>query len=220
MKKFYFLLLSLFITVGAMAQMTITQEGNTVTFTYDSAGTIPNNSGGDLDLGGTVPNLYAWIDTADVTGADPNYGVLGNWPGTPMTDIGNGVWQAVVDLGTLYQPGVMINQIRWIINGNGQQTSDMMGTDYGFTAFTIQALSVNDVNANAKKVVAVGSQLFVNQSGTYQVAVYNVNGKLVNQFTTNATAGSMISLNLTAKGIYFVQVKGENGAVQNIKVLR
>lgn len=221
MKKFYFLFLSLFLTVGAIAQMNVTTDGNIVTFTYDpSAGTLNNNSGGELDLGGTVPNMYSWIDTGNVTGGDPVYNVFGDWPGTAMNDNGDGTWSLSIDLASLYAAGVEVNEINWIINGNGQQTGDMLASAYGFTPVTISNMSVNDVRATQKMVVTVGSDLYFNQGGNYQVAVYNANGKLVSQFTVNASAGFVKQMPLTAKGIYFVQISSENGTTQNVKMLK
>lgn len=221
MKKFYFLFLSLFMTVFAMAQVTVEQEGNTVTFHFNpNAGTLMNNSGGELDLGGTTPNLYSWIDTDDLVGGDANYAVTGNWPGSAMNDNGDGSWSLTIDLGTLYDAGVQINEINWIINGNGQQTADNQASAIGFTAVTISNMSVNDLRNNANQATAVGSDLYFNQTGNYQVAVYNANGKLMQQFQTNATAGMVKSLNLNEKGIYFVQILNENGEKQNVKVLK
>ena len=221
MKKFYFLVLLLFITVGANAQMTITQDGNTVTFTFDpSAGTLQNNSGGDLDLGSETPNLYSWIDTDDVEGGEPNYAVFGDWPGMPMENMGDGTWAASIDLGTLYGAGVIINEMNWIINGNGQQTSDMSGTEFGFTPVTIQVMAINNITVSTQQFMIVGTDIYFNQGGNFQVAVFNANGKLIKRFQVNANEGTMQSLNLHSKGMYFIQISDGNGQTQNLKVLK
>lgn len=214
MKKFYYLLVMLMLSAFTFAQMTITQEGNTVTFTFDD--TVADDL---FDANGDTPNIYGWVTEDDTSGGAFN-NIFGDWPGTPMTSLGENMWQTIVDLANFYEAGITINQVNWILNSaNNGQTGDMLGTDYGFSPLTIENLSVNDLQTSKNLAQIVDSSLYINQAGDYLVSVFNVNGKLINQFKINASAKTMHNLNINQKGVYFIKIQSGK-SVQNLKVLK
>ena len=202
------------VTAFTFAQMTITQEGNTVTFTFDD--TVADDL---FDANGDTPNIYGWVTEGDSNGGAFN-NLFGDWPGTPMTNMGENMWQATVDLASFYSAGMTINQLNWILNSaNSGQTGDMLGTEFGFSPMTIENLGLNNVQAVKQMAQIVGSDVYFNQAGDYTLTIFNVNGKMLHQFKVNASAKTLHTLNFTQKGVYFIQIISEKG-VQNLKVLK
>ena len=103
MKKIYSLLILIMASLGLYkAQMTITQTGNVVNFSY----TI------DPSVWNTTPiNLYAFVELSSASNGQFKE-LLGSWPGTTLS--GTGPYTASVDLSTLYSAGVTISEIKYI----------------------------------------------------------------------------------------------------------
>ncbi len=90
---------------------------------YNPGESTGGNTGGNLTVQFQKPddwstvNIYAWGGTS-----------FGDWPGSPMTDNGNGWWSAQVNAGT----NIIFN------NGNGTQTQNIEGVTAS-TCYTLGA---------------------------------------------------------------------------------
>ncbi len=219
MKNLYITMFTLLIAGLINAQVSFSHDGNSVTVTYTpSEGNLPDNGSGEYSpADGETPNIYAWCGEAD-NSAGTFAGLFGDWPGTQMTDNGNGSFSATVDFSNFYAAGTTINQMNFIFNGSTGQTTDLGATNYGFTAFTVENLGVANLNSTQPIVQMVGNQLMINKKGNYDVLVYNAAGQFVKKL--QFSSAGLQPLNLNNKGIYFVRVKDDNGKVYSLKSIQ
>ena len=204
------------IGLKAQANMYFTISGTSVTFKV-----IPTSPG---DWGGSNPiNIYAYTNAGDTTPAGTGVtNVLGGWPGTALTNNGDGSYSTTVDLATLYPAGTTVNVINFIYNdGTGNQNppsgqSGFLSTDTahasGWTPVLIPVLGVFDLNGLSKKSVVAEGKLYTAQKGNLTLEVYEFGGKLVKTMKVSAN-DSAIDLNLPKKGLYLVKIAGSNSEV-------
>ena len=200
MKKIYSLLILIMASLGLYkAQMTITQTGNVVNFSY----TI------DPSVWNTTPiNLYAFVETSSASNGQFKE-LLGSWPGTTIS--GTGPYTASVDLSTLYSAGVTISEIKYIYNYGGYQNPSSGGfnaTSAGFTPVTISSTLGTIENASKTKSFFSEGKLYTSQKGNLDIQVYDFSGKLVKKLNVNSTS-SGLELNLPKKGNYILKLNDE-----------
>lgn len=216
-KLLSFLVLACAIIVNAQ-QMTITITGNTVKFT-----TRVDSSTG-TDWTSSPVNLYAYTDVTDTTpnGASST-NVLGAWPGMAMVDDGSGNFSVSVDLSSLFSVGTTINNIKFIYNapdgsggyyqnpGSGSPGFSTTDTTHasGWTPVTISALAVSDLAKAKKNSFVANGKLYTKQTGSLEITVYDMTGKIVEKSQTQSTS-SPLELNVNQKGAYIVKVSNGN----------
>mgnify|MGYP003585666686 FL=1 len=200
MKKIYSLLILIMASLGLYkAQMTITQTGNVVNFSYTIDPSVWNS---------TPINLYAYVESSSASNGEFKK-LLGSWPGTKLS--GTGPYTASVDLSTLYSAGVTISEIKYIYNYGSYQNPSSGGfkaTSAGFTQVTISSTLGTIENASKTKSFFSEGKLYTSQKGNLDIQVYDFSGKLVKKLNAN-NVSSGLELNLPKKGNYLVKVNNE-----------
>lgn len=100
-------------------------------------------------------------------------------------------------------------------NDLSRQSADLRGSDYGFNAGT---LSVSDFEIG-EGIVVLNGRLKFNRGGSYNIKVYDVLGKLVNNTTVNIRANELYDLKLRTAGLYIVKINTGQTS-KTIKVLK
>ena len=200
MKKFYSLLILIMASLGLYkAQMTITQTGNVVNFSYTIDPSVWNS---------TPINLYAYVESSSASNGQFKK-LLGDWPGTTLS--GTGPYTASVDLSTLYSAGVTISEIKYIYNYGSNKNPSSGGfnaTSAGFKLVTISSTLGTIENASKTKSFFSEGKLYTSQKGNLDIQVYDFSGKLVKKLNAN-NVSSGLELNLPKKGNYLVKVNNE-----------
>ena len=200
MKKIYSLLILIMASLGLYkAQMTITQTGNVVNFSYTIDPSVWNS---------TPINLYAYVESSSASNGQFKK-LLGSWPGTTLS--GTGPYTASVDLSTLYSAGVTISEIKYIYNYGSNKNPISGGfnaTSAGFKPVTISSTLGTIENASKTKSFFSEGKLYTSQKGNLDIQVYDFSGKLVKKLNAN-NVSSGLELNLPKKGNYLVKVNNE-----------
>ena len=200
MKKIYSLLILIMASLGLYkAQMTITQTGNVVNFSYTIDPSVWNS---------TPINLYAYVESSSASNGEFKK-LLGNWPGTTLS--GTGPYTASVDLSTLYSAGVTISEIKYIYNYGDYKNPNSGGfnaTSAGFIPVTISSTLGTIENASKTSSFFSEGKLYTSQKGNLDIQVYDFSGKLVKKLNAN-NVSSGLELNLPKKGNYLVKVNNE-----------
>jgi hypothetical protein len=210
MKKFYSLLLALFIVSTATAQLqTQIISAGVFKITYGAT-----NDYSFYDPGFEVPTFYVhcFVNAAENTAgtafedAWSNSTVTMNWDNTAMAYVGT------IDLNTKtftqtnarIPVGTTVNKIGMVFkdlqNGANKQSADF----YANGPTTIIALGVSNSSVKAKSTVIKG-QLRTALTGNLSLEIYEMSGKLVNSFKANSNENA-IDLNISKTGIYLVKV--------------
>lgn len=186
-------------------------------------------------------NITFRVESPDST---PVY-VFGSWsnwsnfPGTPMTSIGNNAYEVTLTLGTnqaveyLFVNGVgtkeILNPADPCTNGNGQYTNrvanigstDMMLCGVWETCNTCATIGVNTVLSD-KLSVNISQQGVMVQSNSIntidQIEVYDVLGRNVYYSNNPMSTNNLIPVEFNANSIYFIKVKAQ-GQTQTYKGL-
>ncbi len=202
--KLLFTLLLALVIQFTYAQMTITQNGDIVTFTFDD-----NTSGDVWDANGNPINLYSWIDAVDTSDGNFNT-IFGGWPGTVMTDNGGNIYELSVDLSTYYPNGTLISEIKYILNGVGGQTADLLGTAAGYTPFTLSLLRTNQQNNELK---FINGKLLGNNNVVYNITVYNILGQITKSYKNqNLSQNNGLDLGLAKNQIFIIRTESVEGS--------
>ena len=200
MKKLYSLLILIMASLGLYkAQMTITQTGNVVNFSYTIDPSVWNS---------TPINLYAYVESSSASNGQFKK-LLGDWPGTTLS--GTGPYTASVDLSTLYSAGVTISEIKYIYNYGSNKNPSSGGfnaTSAGFKPVTISSTLGTIENASKTSSFFSEGKLYTSQKGNLDIQVYDFSGKLVKKLNAN-NVSSGLELNLPKKGNYLVKVNNE-----------
>ena len=181
------------------AQMTITQTGNVVNFSYTIDPSVWNS---------TPINLYAYVESSSASNGQSKK-LLGSWPGTTLS--GTGPYTASVDLSTLYSAGVTISEIKYIYNYGSYQNPSSGGfnaTSAGFKPVTISSTLGTIENASKTSSFFSEGKLYTSQKGNLDIQVYDFSGKLVKKVNANNISNGL-ELNLPKKGNYLVKVNSE-----------
>ena len=187
---------------------------------------------------GTVPPVYVNA-TFQVQNPDslPVY-VFGNWngfsnyPGTPMTSIGNGIYEASIQLleNTTFEylfvnGGTPIKEVldpAWLCtNGNSQYTNRVIITpSVDFTACAKWAscdpcspTSVNEITAADLKLVYANQGLMISSSKVKsidQLVIFDVMGKQVFSAKSNVNTNTLLPVQFDATGFYLVKLMVNN----------
>ena len=187
---------------------------------------------------GTVPPVYVnatfQVQNPDST---PVY-VFGNWngfsnyPGTPMTSIGNGIYEASIQLleNTTFEylfvnGGTPIKEVldpAWLCtNGNSQYTNRVIITpSVDFTACAkwsscdpCSPTSVNDITATDLQLVYANQGLMISSSKVKsidQLVIFDVMGKQVFAAKSFVNTNTLIPVQFDAAGIYLVKLMVNN----------
>lgn len=215
MRKIYSLALALVAGVAVSAQLTtqITSPG-VFKLTYGAA-----NDYSFYNPGFEVPTFYVhtWITTADNSAsvsfddAWSNSNVTMNW------DSVAGAYVGTIDLNTktftnsnnTVAAGTTVQKIGIVFKDlqNGATKQSLDSSVQGPT--TLATLAVSDAsNGKAKSQVAAG-KLFTSAKGNIDLTVYDFGGKVIKTLKANAN-GNPIDLNLNQKGLFLVQISGDN----------
>ncbi len=187
---------------------------------------------------GTVPPVYVNA-TFQVQNPDslPVY-VFGNWngfsnyPGTPMTSIGNGIYEASIQLleNTTFEylfvnGGTPIKEVldpAWLCtNGNSQYTNRVVVTpSVDFTACAKWAscdpcttTSVNEITAADLQLVYANQGLMISSSkvkSINQLVIFDVMGKQVFSAKSNVNTNTLLPVQFDATGFYLVKLMVNN----------
>jgi len=187
---------------------------------------------------GTVPPVYVnatfQVQNPDST---PVY-VFGNWngfsnyPGTPMTSIGNGIYEASIQLleNTTFEylfvnGGTPIKEVldpAWLCtNGNSQYTNRVIITpSVDFTACAkwsscdpCTTTSVNEITATDLQLVYANQGLMISSSKVKsidQLVIFDVMGKQVFAAKSFVNTNALIPVQFDAAGIYLVKLMVNN----------
>ena len=200
MKKIYSLLILIMASLGLYkAQMTITQTGNVVNFSYTIDPSVWNS---------TPINLYAYVESSSASNGEFKK-LLGSWPGTTLS--GTGPYTASVDLSTLYSAGVTISEIKYIYNYGSNKNPSSGGfnaTSAGFKPVTISSTLGTIENASKTSSFFSEGKLYTSQKGNLDIQVYDFSGKLVKKLNAN-NVSSGLELNLPKKGNYILKLNDE-----------
>ena len=200
MKKIYSLLILIMASLGLYkAQMTITQTGNVVNFSYTIDPSVWNS---------TPINLYAYVESSSASNGQFKK-LLGDWPGTTLS--GTGPYTASVDLSTLYSAGVTISEIKYIYNYGSNKNPSSGGfnaTSAGFKPVTISSTLGTIENASKTSSFFSEGKLYTSQKGNLDIQVYDFSGKLVKKLNAN-NVSSRLERNLPKKGNYILKLNDE-----------
>ena len=225
MKKLLFLVLFGFSFANGQIIVTPNPFGltsGTITLTYGSAG--------DYSLFDPMsdPNLflYTGLETDGVastwdfhdTWSDTNTLIPLTWNATANAyvatfDIGARTYfSEATQTNTTIPSGTMVNNWYFLIrNAAGtSQSTDLIGTNYGFTPATASVASFE----NGQEIKFFDGQMYSTISGNTLVEIYNLLGQKV--ISSNIVKEETIALNLIDKGIYIAQISNE-GIKKSIK---
>ena len=217
MKKLYSLFLAVFAAAVMSAQMTVSTNGNLVTFNYTLDSNIWNSS---------PVYLYTFVDASKASNGV--FKEFTPWPGDKMTDTsgtGAGPFTLTVDLSS-YPAGTVINDINFIYTnggegGNTYQNPQGYGNSFnttdhatGWSPVTVTApLAVSDIAGLSKKSVVSEGKLYTVQQGNLDIQVYDFSGKAVKTLKVKTT-GNPIDINLQQKGLYLMKIS--NGQTSEV----
>lgn len=125
--------------------------------------------------------------------------------------------EEVTQLLTTVPDGTEVFDWYFLITTNdlSRQSPDLKGSDYGFNA---AVLSVNEL-ALGNDILVFNTALKIQKQGQYQIAIYDVLGKLVNSETVIIGSPSTLKLPLTKSGLYIVKVtSGQH--IKTFKVIK
>lgn len=217
MKKFYSLVVALFLTATASAQVTtqITSPG-VIKITYGATGDYSFFD----PLSAPTFYVHTFINAADnSTGnvfddAWSNSNVTMNWDAMANAYIGtiNLITKTFTNSNTKVPAGSVVNKVGMVfkdlMNGANRQSADTYTT--GPT--TLPLLAVSNTATKAKSSV-INGQLRTAFKGNLAIEVYEMSGKLIKSFSAVAT-GNAIDLNVSKTGTYLVKIT--NGASQEV----
>lgn len=203
------------VTFSAQQLLTISSVSPGVyTMTYNDSA----NSWAFYDPFSQPIGVYMWIEAAD-SSANASFGDA--WTNITTTLTWDGTnYSGTIDLNThnfnqtggVLPAGTTVNQIHFLFtespSGNGShQTTDKLGTNYGFTSSTTVTtpLSVSDLSAFKGKSVVAGGKLITHQKGNLEVTVYDFGGKVVRTMSVKAD-GNAIDLYVPQTGLYLAKI--------------
>ena len=224
-KKLLFIALISFCFSNAQIVVTPNPFGltsGTITLTFGSAG--------DYSLFDPLgdPNLYLYtgLETDGVastwdfhdTWSDTNTLIPLTWNATANAyvatfDIGARTYYSEATMtNTTIPAGTMVNNWYFLIrNAAGtSQSTDLIGTNYGFTPATASVASFE----NGQEIKFFDGQMYSTISGNTLVEIYNLLGQKV--ISSNIVKEETIALNLIDKGIHIAQISNE-GIKKSIK---
>lgn len=214
MKKFYSLLLVIFTTlvVSAQALLSIVKTSEGVyTMTYNDSA----NGWAFYDPMSQPIGVYLFINAAD-SSANANYNDAWTnittqltWDGTNYSGTINLNSHNFNQTGGILPAGTTVNQLNFLFTefptGNGShQTSDKLGTAFGFTPSTTVSLGVSTSAVKAKSSI-INGQLRTALAGNLSLEIYEMGGKLVRSLKANSN-GNAIDLNINKSGIYLLKI--------------
>lgn len=214
MKKISTLFLALFATIAISAQalLTIVKTSEGVyTMTYNDSA----NGWAFYDPMSQPIGVYLFINTGDSTqpgaynDAWSNIPTSLTWDGTNYSGTINLNTHNFNNSGGVLPAGTTVNQLRFLFTespaGNGShQTTDKLGTDFGFTPSTLPLLATTNVDLSKKSVV-INGKLHTSLKGSISLSVYEMSGKLVKNLNVKAD-GNAIDLNVSKNGLYLVKI--------------
>ena len=214
MKKISSLFLALFATIAISAQalLTIVKTSEGVyTMTYNDSA----NGWAFYDPMSQPIGVYLFLNPGDTT---PSGSYSDLWTNIPTSLTWDGTnYSGTINLNThnfnqtggVLPTGTTINQLRFLFTespaGNGShQSSDKLGTDYGFTPSTLPTLATSNLDLSKKSVV-INGKLHTSLKGNIELSVYEMSGKLVKNLNVK-TDGNAIDLNVSKNGLYLVKI--------------
>ena len=218
-KKLLFIALISFCFSNAQIVVTPNPFGltsGTITLTFGSAG--------DYSLFDPLgdPNLYLYtgLETDGVastwdfhdTWSDTNTLIPLTWNATANAyvatfDIGARTYfSEATQTNTTIPSGTMVNNWYFLIrNAAGtSQSTDLIGTNYGFTPATASIASFE----NGQEIKFFDGQMYSTISGKTSVEIYNLMGQKVANLNINENQTT--TLNLNSKGVFIAVISNEN----------
>jgi len=222
MKKIYFLVFSLLISVSSYSQLTLTNTANGVV-------EVSYGATGDWSLydPGTDPVvLYLWIDATMNSGnvyyqdvwADAPSLIHLTWNGTAHVgtiNFNTRVW----DGGTTIPVGTTLTDFNMILRNDAgnSQSVDLVAIDYGYVAST---LPVEKFKESTASVYSFKNELHINgleYNENYSLSLFNILGKEVKSVKSNAT---IIDIAELQPALYFLVLETKNGNTITKKILK
>ena len=214
MRKFYFLTLALFASAMAFGQLTYTVSNGEYKLTYGKTG---DWSFYDPQ---SAPTFYVhvWSSQTDGDNDKGNYDDAWTNSNTTMTwDSTENAYVGTINLNTklftnsnnTMPSGTVVQRIGVVfknqINGATVQSADkdLEGPT------TLTTLAVSDANGGKTKSQVAAGKLFTSVKGNVDLTVYDFGGKVIKTMKVNAN-GNPIELNLSQKGLFLVQISGNN----------
>ena len=219
MKKFYSLLVALFIATTATAQVQteVTSPG-VFKITYGAANDYSFYSPG---VGTETFYIHCFVNTLDnSTGAAyndswGNSNVTMNWNEAAMAYVGtiNLNTKTFTNTNNVIPTGTTVDKLGMVFknlqNGADFQSADIFANG---PTVTVGNLAVSN-NVLLNKSSVISGKLITSQKGSLDLQVFEMGGKLVKSFKATST-GSAIDLNIIKNGIYLVKIT--NGAQSEV----
>ena len=215
MRKFYFLTFALFASVTAFGQLTYTVSNGVFNLTYGKTGDWSwyNPNGADKIW------VHVWSFQAD---GDNNKGAFDdswsnsnvelNWNATENAFTGtiNLNNKLFTNSNTIMPSGTVVNRIGVVFKNkqNGADYQSVNDKDLEGPT-TLTTLAISDANNGKVKSQVAAGKLFTSAKGNIDLTVYDFAGKVIKTLKANAN-GNPIELNLGQKGLFLVQISGDN----------
>ncbi len=215
MKKLYSLLVALLAMVTISAQLTVSESGGILTFSYNGTGENPNWSTFDPQGANTI-YVYSWLNAVDTS---TNTAYNDNWSNVVTTltyNTSTGKFEGTLNLNNYsftntnntVPQGTTISNFNFILRNQAgtKQSGDLKASNYGLTVpFVLNSLAVNDLQGLSKKSVVSQGKLYTSKKGNLDIQVYDFSGKVVKSMKVNAN-GNPIDVNLAQKGLYLMKI--------------
>lgn len=213
MRKIYFLGLALMASVSAFGQLTYTVNNGEYKLTY---GKTSDYSFYDPQ---SQPTFYVHVWSSQTDG-DNNKGNFDDaWTNSTTTmtwDAVENAYVGTINLNTklftnsnnTMPVGTVVQRIG-VVFKNKSNGADFQSSDRDLEGpTTLSTMAVSEANGKAKSQVAAG-KLFTSAKGNIDLTVYDFGGKVIKTMKVNAN-GNPIDLNISQKGLFLVQISGNN----------
>jgi hypothetical protein len=161
-----------------------------------------------------------------------NWNGFSNYPGTPMTSIGNGIYEASIQLleNTTFEylfvnGGTPIKEVlnpAWLCtNGNAQYTNrviltpgvDVTTCSKWATCDPCATSSINEISATDIQLVYSSQGMLISSSKIKmidQLSIYNLMGQQVFSSKNNVTTNTILPVTFNTSGVYLVKLTVNN----------
>lgn len=214
MRKIYFLGLALLASATAFGQLTYTVSNGEFKLTYGKTG---DWSFYDPQ---TAPTFFVhvWSSQTDGDNNQGNFNDDWNNSNTTMTwDSTENAYVGTINLNSklftgsnnTMSSGTVVQRIG-VVFKNQQQGAAWQSADRDLEGpTTLTTLAASDFIKNKAKSQVAAGKLFTSAKGNIDLKVYDFGGKVIKTLKANAN-GTPIDLNLEQKGLFLVQISGDN----------
>ncbi|WDF47071.1 T9SS type A sorting domain-containing protein [Chryseobacterium sp. KACC 21268] len=213
MRKFYFLGLALLASATAFGQLTYTVNNGEYKLTYGKT------SDYSFYNPQSAPTFYVHVWSSQTDGDNDKGNFDDAWTNSTTTmtwDAAENAYVGTINLNTKLftnsnntMPAGTVVQRIGVVFKNKSNGADFQSSDRDLEGpTTLTSLAVSEVGGKAKSQVAAG-KLFTSAKGNVDLTVYDFGGKVIKTMKANAN-GNPIDLNLNQKGLFLVQISGNN----------